>query len=424
MTALRTDQHNANKGTKRGRELLEQSLKELGAGRSILVDKDGNVIAGNKTLEMAQKLGLKVRIIEAGRDELVAVQRPDLDLTDGAGEARRLAYLDNRVAELDLEWDAQVIVADMQAGMDLDALGFLEKELQGLVIGTEESSGKNAPDAEMERAAELKAKWGVEPGQIWQLGEHRLACADCTDWGTVERFLTGERMQVCWTDPPWNVNYGAVDKENVQGYKVRTIANDNLGDKFPEFVQAFVKTLWEACVPGAMLYLAMGAQEWPVVDGFLRSKGFHWSSTVIWVKDQLVLSRKDYHTQYEPLWYGWKGDAARIREVMDRKQSDVWQIERPKKSEEFPIMKPVELVERSLANSSLPGDLVFDPFVGSGTTIVACERMGRRCRAMDVDPEPVAVSLERWAVMTGMQPAPLSPTATSPHFENHKMGGE
>jgi hypothetical protein len=258
MTALRTDQHNANKGTKRGRELLEQSLKELGAGRSILVDKDGNVIAGNKTLEMAQKLGLKVRIIEAGRDELVAVQRPDLDLTDGAGEARRLAYLDNRVAELDLEWDAQVIVADMQAGMDLDALGFLEKELQGLVIGTEESSGKNAPDAEMERAAELKAKWGVEPGQIWQLGEHRLACADCTDWGTVERFLTGERMQVCWTDPPWNVNYGAVDKENVQGYKVRTIANDNLGDKFPEFVQV---------VPGDGGAGVAGGGRFPALEG-------------------------------------------------------------------------------------------------------------------------------------------------------------
>lgn len=398
---LAFDRHNANKGTQRGRELLKQSLQELGAGRSILVDREGNVIAGNKTLAEARALGMKVRVIEAGRDELIAVQRPDLDLDDTAGEARRLAYLDNRVAELDLEWDVQVIAADLQAGMDLDALGFLEKELQCLAAVTGDSPAQPIPEPEIGRAAELVTKWGVQPDQVWELGEHRLACADCTDWSVVERFLAGERMQVCWTDPPWNVNYGASDHPL---WKKRNIENDNLGDKFPKFVQAFVKTIWDACVPGAILYLVMGAQEWPVVDGILRSKGFHWSSTIIWAKDQLVLSRKDYHTQYEPLWYGWRGDAARIREVMDRKQPDLWQIERPKKSEEFPIMKPVELVERSLVNSSLPGDLVYDPFVGSGTTLVACERLGRRCRALDVDPEPVAVTLERWANMTGLAP--------------------
>lgn len=405
MTTLKPDQHNANKGTKRGRELLEQSLKELGAGRSILVDKDGNVIAGNKTLEMAQKLGLKVRIIEAGRDELVAVQRPDLDLADGSGEARRLAYLDNRVAELDLDWDMQVIAADLQAGMDLDALGFLEKELQGLVLATNPSKGPEVPDAQLERTAELMAKWDVRLGQVWKLGDHLLSCGDCRDPLAMETLMGSERAQICWTDPPWNVNYGGnVDEGNAQGYKVRKIANDNLGAEFPDFVRASTKAIWEACVPGAILYLVMGAQEWPTVDGILREAKFHWSSTVIWVKDSLVLSRKDYHTQYEPLWYGWKSDAARIREVLDRKQSDIWSIDRPKKSEEFPIMKPVELVERSLANSSLPGDVVLDPFVGSGTTIMACERMGRRCRAVDVDPEAVAVTLERWAIMTGLIP--------------------
>lgn len=405
MTILKPDERNANKGTKRGKELLEQSLKELGAGRSILVDKDGNVIAGNKTLEMAQKLGLKIRVIEAGRDELVAVQRPDLDLTDGAGEARRLAYLDNRVAELDLEWDAQVVAEDLQAGIDFDALGFLEKELQSLASGSEGPSGETVPDAPVEQGAELRKKWGVESGQIWELGRHRLVCGDCRDAEAVARLMAGEQAQVCWTDPPWNVNYGGnIEKQNAQGYKVRTIANDNLGGEFPAFVRSCVKVIWDACIPGAVLYLVMGAQEWPTVDGILRENGFHWSSTIIWVKDQLVLSRKDYHTQYEPVWYGWRGDAARIREVLDRKQSDVWQIERPKRSEEFPIMKPVELIERSLINSSLLGDVIFDPFVGSGTTIMACERLGRDCRAMDVDPQAVAVSLERWAVMTGLEP--------------------
>ena len=405
---IRPDQHNANQGTERGRELLLKSLKELGAGRSILVDKEGNVIAGNKTLEAAQKLGLKVRVVQAEKGELVAVQRSDLDLDDGSGEARRLAYLDNRVAELDLSWDAEQVAADVEAGLNLDGLGFLDKELQELLAQVEQGNGKEDPGAEMDKADELQAKWGVEPGQIWELGVHRLAVGDCTDEHLVERLMKSEHAQVCWTDPPWNVNYGAVEKGNAQGYKVRSIANDNLGQEFPAFVQLFTRMIWERTAPGGILYLAMGAQEWPVVDEILRKNKFHWSSTIIWVKDQHVLSRKDYHTQYEPLWYGWKGDASRIREVIDRKQSDVWMIDRPKKSEEHPIMKPVELVERSLINSSLPGDVVLDPFVGSGTTIIACERLGRTCKAVELEPGYAAVAIERWAVMTGQVPKPDS----------------
>lgn len=148
----------------------------------------------------------------------------------------------------------------------------------------------------------------------------------------------------------------------------------------------------------------MGGQEWPVIDAALRKIGFHWSSTIIWVKDQLVLSRKDHHTQYEPMWYGWDNRAPRLMKVEDRKQSDVWQIDRPKRSEEHPTMKPVELVERSLCNSSKAGDIVLDLFAGSGTTLVACERTGKSCRTMDNDPKYVAVCLERWSQLTGMQP--------------------
>lgn len=151
-----------------------------------------------------------------------------------------------------------------------------------------------------------------------------------------------------------------------------------------------------------MLYMVMSAQEWPGIDEALRERGFHWSSTIIWAKDQLVLSRKDYHTQYEPMWYGWKGDRARLVELVDRKQSDVWFIDRPRKSEEHPTMKPVELVERALINSSVPGALVLDPFCGSGTTLVACERLGRYCRTVELDPIYAAVTIERWHKMTGL----------------------
>lgn len=410
------DDKNANQGTERGRALLLRSLQELGAGRSILIDKDGNIIAGNKTFEAAQKLGLRLRVVEAGRDELVAIQRGDLDLGDSTGEARRLAYLDNRVAELDLDWDAEQLAGDISAGLDLNGLGFLDVELQQLLQELDGSKLMD-PGPEIDRANELQAKWQTAPGQLWQLGEHRLLCGDCTVPEDIAKLMDGALANLCWTDPPYNVDLGGSDHPS---WKKRSIENDNLGDDFPDFVRAFCQAIWDACVPGAVLYMTMGAKEWPTVDMVLREKKFHWSSTIIWVKNAHVLVRKDYQTQYEPMWqgakgdleedafdpvwYGWKGDAARNRKVISRKQSDVWFIDRPQRSIEHPTIKPLELVERSLNNSSLPGDLVFEPFSGSGTDIIACERLSRRCNALEKDPRFVAVALERWSVMTGKTP--------------------
>lgn len=409
--SLKFDDHNANKGTERGRELLEQSVTELGAGRSILSDKKGKIIAGNKTLAAAQKAGLKVRIVTTSRDELVVVQREDLDLDDPAGEARRLAYLDNRVAEIDLAWDVNIIAQDAASGLDFDALGFLDKELQKILVQADDiiQPEENEPAELIDKAESLVEKWKVEEGQIWKLGQHRLIIGDCTDAMVTDALMQGEKAQICWTDPPWNVAYGEdIEEDNAQGYKKRTMKNDNLGELFPAFIQAAVKNIWSACQPGALMYMAMSAQEWPVIDKALRDQGFHWSSTIVWAKDQLVLSRKDYHTQFEPLWYGWRDDAARLREVMDRKQSDVWFIDRPKRSEDHPTMKPPPLVERSLVNSSLPGDIVLDPFVGSGTTLIVCEQLNRKCRTVELDPIYAAVTIERWAQLTGMSPTQIT----------------
>lgn len=411
MTDLIFDDRNANKGTERGRELLEQSVTELGAGRSILSDKKGKIIAGNKTLAAARKAGMKVRIVPTRRDELIVVQREDLDLDDGSGDARRLAYLDNRVAEIDLAWDAEVIAEDAAAGMDFDALGFLDKELQALLLENNAQVKEETADPVelVEHADELVAKWKVEVGQIWKLGNHRLMIGDCTDAAVMVSLMQGELAQITWTDPPWNVDYGGnIEEQNAQGYKKRTMKNDNLGEKFPEFIRAAVKNMHDFSERGALIYLVMSAQEWPVIDKALRDHGFHWSSTIIWMKDQLVLSRKDYHTQFEPLWYGWRNDAGRLREVVDRKQSDVWQIDRPKRSDDHPTMKPLPLVERSLANSSLPGDIVLDPFVGSGTTLIVCEQLGRRCRAAELDPLYAAVVIERWAQFSGQEPTQMT----------------
>lgn len=266
-----------------------------------------------------------------------------------------------------------------------------------------------APEISPDRADELQAKWQVNFGEVWAVpsqttkGIHRILCADCTDPASVDFVMNGKLAHITWTDPPWNVDYGGSDHPS---WRKRSIENDNLGAEFPEFAAKFCEQINRAMLPGAMLYMVMSAQEWPTIDLALRTAKFHWSSTIIWAKDRPVLSRKDYHTQYEPLWYGWKVGAGRLHELTDRKQSDLWIIKRPGISVEHPTMKPVELVERSLNNSSRPMDIVFDPFVGSGSTMCAAERSGRVCYAIEKDPRYVSVSLERLDLM-GCKPERL-----------------
>lgn len=190
---------------------------------------------------------------------------------------------------------------------------------------------------------------------------------------------------------------------NAMGYRVRTIMNDKMGrDDWSAFLSDIASSLLIATKPGALLYCVMGASEWPGIDAALRSGGFHWSSTVIWVKDQLVLSRKDYHTQYEPIWYGWNESGPRLIPLEDRKQSDVWNFDRPKVSELHPTTKPVELVARAVENSSQPNDTVLDLFGGSGSTLIACEQTNRDCRMMELDPIYCDVIVNRWQNFTGM----------------------
>lgn len=211
-----------------------------------------------------------------------------------------------------------------------------------------------------------------------------------------KRSWGGGVAAICWTDPPWNVAYG---ESKHPSWRQRSIQNDNLGEAFPAFASQFCTIIAASLAPGGMIYMAMSAQEWPTIDQALRVAGFHWSSTIIWAKDHAVLSRKDYHTRYEPLWYGWKDGAPRLVPLVDRAQNDVWEIDRPTRSEEHPTMKPVELVARALKNSSHVGDVVFEPFLGSGTTAVAAEQTGRVCCGMEVEPRYVSVCLER---LTGM----------------------
>jgi DNA modification methylase len=380
ISDLQLDPNNARLHSKKNLDAIKASLTQFGQRKPIVITSDGFVLAGNGTLEAAKSLGW---------DHIdVTITPADWDLNT----ARAYALADNRTAEL-AEWDENVLAKQLlellDVDFDIEVLGF---ELPEPEI---EPEPDDAPSIE-------EVEHRTKLGQLWKLGDHLLYCGDSTEEATFTRLMGDEKAHLIWTDPPWNVNYGAVDEGNQQGYKVRTIMNDHMNEgQWDEFVGQFCKTLKDYSEPGAPIYLVMSAQEWPVIDRNLREVGFHWSSTVIWAKDRLVLSRKDYHTQYEPIWYGWNADAARLAIVEDRKQSDLWEIQRPGRSELHPTMKPIELVQKSVVNSSKPGNIVLDSFGGSGSTLIACEQTNRKCRMVELDPQYCDVIIARWEKFTG-----------------------
>jgi DNA modification methylase len=377
---LQLDPQNARLHSQKNLDAIKASLTKFGQRKPIVITGEGLVLAGNGTLEAAKSLGW---------DHIdVTITPVDWDLNT----ARAYALADNRTAEL-AEWDENVLAKQLleliDVDFDIESLGFElpEPEIQ--------AEPDDAPSIE-------EVEHRTKLGQVWKLGDHLLYCGDSTEEATFTRLMGDEKAHLIWTDPPWNVNYGGIDNDNVQGWKVRTIMNDHMNEgQWEEFVEQFCKTLKDYSEPGAPIYLVMSAQEWPVIDKQLREVGFHWSSTVIWAKDRLVLSRKDYHTQYEPIWYGWNADAARLSPVEDRKQSDLWEIQRPARSELHPTMKPIELVQKSIVNSSKPGNIVLDSFGGSGSTLIACEQTNRKCRMVELDPQYCDVILARWEKFTG-----------------------
>jgi len=238
----------------------------------------------------------------------------------------------------------------------------------------------------------------TKPGDVWQLGHHRVLCGDATKVEDVTRVLAGARSAMCFTDPPYNVDLGNHGGQ-APGARRRTMVNDALDPgAWEAFVRSWARVL-VASVDGA-LYICMSSKEWPTMSRVLAEEGGHWSDTIIWAKDHFVVGRADYQRGYEPLWFGWR-EGARHFWCGDRDQSDVWQIARPAQAPLGPVMKPLELVERAIENSSRPGELVLDVFLGSGTTLIAAERTGRVCAAIELDPHYVDVAVARWEAFTG-----------------------
>ena len=235
------------------------------------------------------------------------------------------------------------------------------------------------------------------PGDVWLLGQHRLLCGSATVLADVEKVMAGGLADMVFCAPPYNVNYANTAKDKMRG-KNRPILNDALGADFGAL-------LYDACVniltltKGAV-YICMSSSELDRLQKTFREAGGKWSTFVIWAKNTFTLGRADYQRQYEPILYGWK-DGADHFWCGARDQGDVWFFDKPHKNDLHPTMKPVALVERAIRNSSKSRDIVLDPFGGSGTTMIAAERAGRRARLIELDPKYVDVIIQRWQQSTG-----------------------
>ena len=363
---------------------IAASIAEFGWTNPILAGSDGVIVAGHGRLAAAQKLGLaSVPVVVL--DHLTATQR------------RALVISDNRIAE-NAEWDEAMLrveLADLQDdGFDLDLTGFDADALAELMAGDEPvNEGQTDEDA----VPEVGETPVSRPGDIWRLGPHRLLCGDATVAASYDALLEGEAVDMVFTDPPYNVNYANSAKDKLRG-KDRAILNDNLGEGFYDFLLAALTPILAHCRGG--IYVAMSSSELDVLQAAFRAAGGKWSTFIIWAKHTFTLGRADYQRQYEPILYGWPERAER-HWCGDRDQSDVWQIKKPQKNDLHPTMKPVELVERALRNSSRPGDVVLDPFGGSGTTLIAAEKSGRVARLIELDPKYADVIVRRWEDFTG-----------------------
>ncbi len=364
---------------------IAASIREFGWGAPILVDGNNNVIAGHGRLLAARKLGM---------DEVPVVSMDHLTDT----QRRALILADNKIGE-NASWEDELLGIELSelkdAGFDLELTGFSTEEWEALIAGEEtDKEGLTDEDAVPEVVEPIS-----KPGDLWVLGEHKVLCGDATKLDDYKRLLGDELVDMTFTDPPYNVNYANTAKDKMRG-KNRPIMNDNLGDSFEQFLK-------DACAnivvytKGA-IYIAMSSSELDTLQSAFRASGGRWSTFIIWAKNTFTLGRADYQRQYEPILYGWKEGNDHYW-CGARDQGDVGNVKKPAKNDLHPTMKPVELVERAVRNSSKTKDLVLDPFGGSGSTLIACEKAGRRARLIELDPKYVDVIVKRWEEYTGQK---------------------
>ena len=354
------------------------SIKEFGFLNPVIIAEDNTILAGHARVLAARKLGLdKVPCIKA----------------ENLSEAQKRAYIiaDNKLS-LNAGWDEELLaieISDLKnEAFDLSLLGFDDKELDKLLS----PDGDDIVDDDFDVDAELEKPAVTQAGDLWIIGRHRLLCADSTVQENMDRLMDGRKANLTVTDPPYNVDYqGTAGK----------IKNDNMEDtKFHDFLLSAFKCLNSVMADDASIYVFHSDTEGLNFRKAFDEAGFYLSGCCIWKKPSLVLGRSPYQWQHEPCLFGWK-KGGKHQWYADRKQTTIWEFEKPKKNDVHPTMKPIPLIAYCIRNSSMSNTLVVDPFLGSGTTMMACQQSDRTCYGLELDPKYCDVIVNRYIELTG-----------------------
>jgi len=358
---------------------LRGSLREFGFVSPVIIDKDYGILAGHGRVMAARAEGM---------------ENVPCVFVDHLTEAQKKAYIlaDNRFA-LDAGWDEDMLRVEMEALQDMDfdvsLTGFDESEIVDLLS----LDDGEAQEDDFDEDAALQAEPFVKTGDLWLLGKHRLLCADSTKPEDVKLLMDGKKANVCITDPPYACNY--------TGGTGMKIMNDNLkGEEFYQFLLSAFKNAYENLADGAAIYIFHSDAEKVNFYNAVVAAGFHYSTTCIWVKQSLVLGRFDYQMRHEPVIYAFK-DTVKHKFYGDRKQTTVWEFDRPSKSKLHPTTKPLPLIAYPMKNSSLVNSIVLDLFGGSGSTLMAAEQMDRTAYLMELDPVYASAIVRRFVAYRG-----------------------
>lgn len=354
---------------------IAASMREWGWTNPVLVDENNTILAGHGRVMAAQKLG---------------IENCPVIIAAGWSDDKKRAYViaDNKISE-NSSWDEDLLKIEIDdlGGFDVSLLGFSDKEITQLLQNVQSVDGEDD-------VPEISDRVASSMGQVWLMGNHKIMCGDSTNADDVRRLLSNVRPTLMVTDPPYGVEYDASWRNKLNG-RSDTANGKVLNDDQADWSAAY--RLFEGDV--GYIWHATSFQH-VVYKGIIES-GFEVRANIVWVKNKLTISRGHYHYQHEPCFYICrKGKSANW--MGDRKQSTVWNIDKNKKSETgHSTQKPVECMRRPIVNNSSPGQVVYEPFSGSGTTIIAAELTGRSCYAIELNPDYVDVAVKRWQTLTG-----------------------
>lgn len=430
VTSLKPAGYNPRKDLRPGDleyEQIKRSIETFGYVDPIIANADGTVIGGHQRLKV---------LIDLGYQDVECVL---VDLDKEQEKALNVAL--NKISG---QWDesqlAELLCELHVSDLDATLTGFTLEELEALLKPTP-AGELQEDDFDVSEAEQSITEPITRTGDLWLLGSHRLLCGDATKSEDYDRLMDGHLADIIFTDPPYNVAYEGGTKDAL------TILNDNMsGSAFYAFLRAFYDAAYGVTKPGGAIYVCHADSEGVNFRGAMQDAGWLLKQCLIWVKNALVLGRQDYHWRHEPILYGWKGGASHhwyggrkhdtvidesfgvtiqdgpvkqihitnglnalvlevpsyeVKFAGNDETTSIWRVERPTKNKEHPTMKPVAIPGRAIQNSSLAGEIVLDPFGGSGSTLIACEQTGRKAYLMELDPKYCDVIVQRWEALTG-----------------------